>query len=516
MRKSFGLAARPSLTSSEPVEDPPRAPESPGLAALSESARQFALDRFGLLRPCLEDGVPLAHVARQHGLHLRSLQRWLRAYRRHGLAGLARKPYPERGHRLLSADLEHLIEGLALRRPRLSCAAVHREVVTVAKVRGWPEPSYDTVYRVVRRLDPGLVTLAHLGPKVYADQFELLYRREASRPNEMWQADHTPLDLWVLDERGRPARPWLTIVLDDYSRVVAGYALSLHEPSSIQTALALRQAIWRKGDPHWSVCGIPETFYTDHGSDFTSHHLEQVAADLHMAMVFSIAGKPRGRGKIECIFQSVNQLFLCHQPGYTPSGSAPAKPVLTLPELDARLRSFLVDTYHQQPHRETGVPPQARWEAGGFLPRLPDSLEQLDLLLLTVAKPRRVHQDGIHFLGFRYLDVTLAAYVGEDVIIRYDPRDLAELRVYFGNSFLCRAINPELAGETVALKDIIRARHQRRRELRTTLTEREATVEALLRLRRGEELQPEELFPEPEPSGSTPPARARLKSYFNE
>src|SRR5438876_6226903 len=102
MRKSFGLAARPSRTSSEPVDDPPRAPESPGLAALSESARQFALDRFGLLRPCLEDGVPLAHVARQHGLHLRSLQRWLRAYRRHGLAGLARKPYPERGHRLLS------------------------------------------------------------------------------------------------------------------------------------------------------------------------------------------------------------------------------------------------------------------------------------------------------------------------------------------------------------------------------------------------------------------------------
>src|SRR5712692_9843567 len=101
-----------------------------------------------------------------------------------------------------------------------------------------------------------------------------------------------------LDERGQPARPWFTVVLDDYSRAVAGYALSLHAPSSIQTALALRQAIRRKGDPHWSVRGIPETFYTDHGSDFTSHHLEQVAADLHMAVVFSIAGKPRGRGKV--------------------------------------------------------------------------------------------------------------------------------------------------------------------------------------------------------------------------
>jgi putative transposase len=320
----------------------------------------------------------------------------------------------------------------------------------------------------------------------------------------------------VLDEHSRPARPWLTIILDDYSRAVAGCALSLHAPSSIQTALALRQAIWRKGDPHWSVCGIPETFYTDHGSDFTSQHLEQVAADLHMALVFSIAGKPRGRGKIERIFLSVNQLFLCHQPGYTPSGSLPAKPVLTLPELDARLRTFLVDTYQQQPHSETGVAPRTRWEAHGFLPRLPDSLEQLDLLLLTVAKPRRVHQDGIHFQGFRYLDVTLAAYVGEDVVIRYDPRDMAELRVYFGDSFLCRAINPELAGETVALKDIIRARNRRRRELRTTLAEREATVEALLRLRRGEELHPEALFPPPEPASTVPPARPRLKSYYNE
>jgi putative transposase len=190
--------------------------------------------------------------------------------------------------------------------------------------------------------------------------------------------------------------------------------------------------------------------------------------------------------------------------------------VLTLPELDARLRNFLVETYHEQPHSETGVPPHTRWEAEDFLPRLPDSLEQLDLLLLTVAKPRRVHPDGIHFQGFRYLDTTLAAYVGEDVIIRYDPRDMAEVRVYFGEAFLCRAINPELAGETIGLKDIIRARNHRRRELRTTLAEREATVEALLRLRRGDEPQPELLFREPEPAGSTRPARSRLKSYFNE
>jgi putative transposase len=40
---------------------------------------------------------------------------------------------------------------------------------------------------------------------------------------------------------------------------------------------------------------------------------------------------------------------------------------------------------------------------------MPDSLE-LDLLLLTVAKPRKIHPDGIHFQGLRYLDPVLAAH----------------------------------------------------------------------------------------------------------
>src|SRR3712207_7225201 len=46
------------------------------------------------------------------------------------------------------------------------------------------------------------------------------------------------------------------------------------------------------------------------------------------------------------------------------------------------------------------------------------------------SKARRVHRDGIWFQGLRYLDLTLAAYVGEAVTIRYDPRDLAEIRVF--------------------------------------------------------------------------------------
>ncbi len=230
------------------------------------------------------------------------------------MAGLARPPRVDRGERTFPSELVQLIEGLALRRPALTTAAIHRQVAAVAEGHRWPTPSYSTVYDVVRRLEPALVALAHGGPKAYRERFDLIHRREAEGPNHIWQADHTQLDVWVRDEHDRPGRPWLTVILDDHSRAVAGYRLGLAAPSVPQTALALRDAIAPKADPRWHVCGIPQAFYTDHGPDFTSRHLEQVAADLGMVLVFSTAGQPRGRGRIERFFATLAQLCLCTVP----------------------------------------------------------------------------------------------------------------------------------------------------------------------------------------------------------
>jgi putative transposase len=70
----------------------------------------------------------------------------------------------------------------------------------------------------------------------------------------------------VVAPADNPARPWLTVVEDDHSRAIAGHAVNLGAPSALQSALVLRQAIWRKAEPGWHVCGIPGVFYTDHGS----------------------------------------------------------------------------------------------------------------------------------------------------------------------------------------------------------------------------------------------------------
>jgi len=89
---------------------------------------------------------------------------------------------------------------------------------------------------------------------------------------------------------------------------------------------------------------------------------------------------------------------------------------------------------------------------------------------------------------------------------------MGEIRVFHGEGFLCRAVSADLAGETVPLREIIRARNRRRRELRTVLRDRQQAVEMLLEIKRGESTENENAKL---PSPTKGPAPA-LKRYRNE
>jgi len=439
--------------------------------------------KAALLRRHLDDGVPLARLAEHSGFGVRTLRRWAAGYRADPtVAGLGRRMRADRGRRRLPEDLVTAIEGLALRRPVPTTAFIHRRVVDLARDRGLPEPSYSTVRAILTGIDPGLRTLAVCGDAAYRDRFELVYRRTAARPNEQWQADHTLLDVQIIDARGRPARPWLTVVLDDFSRAVAGYTVFVGAPSAEQTALALHQAVRAKPNPAWPVMGLPDLLYSDHGSDFTSTRLERVCLDTHIRLIHSRVGVPQGRGKIERFYRTVTTELLPHLSGHIPHGTGgrpTSAPALTLAQLDAVLERFVVETYHAGEHSETGQPPAARWIGEGWIPRTPACPDDLDLLLLTAATGRIVQRDGIRFAGTRYVSPVLAAYVGETVAVRYDPRDAAELSVYHHDQYLCRAIAPELAAGAVTLKQLQDARTARRKALKAQLRDRRSAADAL-------------------------------------
>jgi putative transposase len=212
------------------------------LSNVSDAERALALQRFQIIRPFLEDQMPLPEVALKAGISLRAARYGVKRYQQGGLVALGRKIRFDRDKPQLCSNVQQFIEGLALQKPRLSVATIHRKVIETAGKLAEPAPSYTVVYRLIRKLEPALMTMAHEGSKAYSDSFDLVHRREAAGPNTIWQADHSELDIWLIREDGKLKKHWLTIVFDDYSRAVAGYFLFFEAPSAIQTALALRQA----------------------------------------------------------------------------------------------------------------------------------------------------------------------------------------------------------------------------------------------------------------------------------
>ena len=162
-------------------------------------------------------------VAATVGIPFRTAQSWVSLYRQFGLTTLARKKRTDTGqHREISARLKEAIEGIALQKPPIPVAAICSQVRRLAQDLGEEPPSYWLVYRIVAALPADLITLANEGTKAYSNAFELVHRREADGPNAIWQADHTPLDILLIRPDGEAAKPWLSTVIDDYSRAVAG------------------------------------------------------------------------------------------------------------------------------------------------------------------------------------------------------------------------------------------------------------------------------------------------------
>ncbi len=53
---------------------------------------------------------------------------------------------------------------------------------------------------------------------------------------------------------------------------------------------------------------------------------------------------------------------------------------------EQHFRTWLLDDYHHRVHSETNCAPQARWEAGGFLPRMLEILQAGEVELVVASR----------------------------------------------------------------------------------------------------------------------------------
>jgi putative transposase len=451
----------------------------PLLSELTDMERERAMKRYQFIAPLLEqnkgDAASWEEIAKQAQCSEKTLRRWVKAFQSQGLAGLARQRRKDVGkRRSVSPELKRRIEAYFLENGARSMATVYRMAGEYASTHGEKAPSPTVVREICGELPAGVVCMARDGEKAWRNRFELINRHESHEPNERWQMDHCKLDLLVIDIQSGEVlgRPWLTVALDTYSRAVMGYHLSLYEPSSMSVCLTLRQAIWKKPVVEWPMCGIPQQLHLDQGSDFTSRHLEQVAADLGITLIFATPYLARAKGKIERFWRTLNEQLWCELPGYVGSDlkNRPENiaPVLTLSEIERYLVAYFLAVYHVRPHTTTGDPPILRWQKAGFEPRMPASLRQMDLLL-SMSQSRKVLRDGIHMNGLIYWANELAGMIEERVLVRFDPQNVAFAVVYHQNRYLCTASVPELSGVKISLKEWHALQAQQRLSTRASI-----------------------------------------------
>ena len=201
----------------------------------------MALKRESVLRPLAAQSRPgvqrVDEAALELGLRRSVVYDLLKRYRQRSQTSslLPGKRGREPKVVVLGHDREQLltscIEDFYLKpeRPRLS--ALNLEIRRRFAEEQLPAPNYRTVVRRIEALDLRLVTARREGTKKARELLDpiSISTMQPKHPMDLLQIDHTPVDVIVVDQQRRLpiGRPWLTLVIDVRTRMVAGFHVSL-------------------------------------------------------------------------------------------------------------------------------------------------------------------------------------------------------------------------------------------------------------------------------------------------
>ncbi len=312
------------------------------------------------------------------------------------------------------------------------------------------------IERRIGRLDPWEVDRQRWG-RLIADRRHAPSSRQhlARRILERVEIDHSPLKLVVGTEAGPIGQPWLTVLIDYYSRMIVGFCIGFDPPSYPVIMEALRNAILPKsyikdrfprvqGD--WPCFGIPEKLVCDRGSDLTSKDLEQAAFQLNMELDFNPPRTPHFKGTVESAFDTLHDQLISSLPGRTfrswerradyNADDGPLIPYDTLVEV---VHLHLVDVYSKSKHPTASCTRLEVWQesASDHPPCLPASPDDL-VVLLSRRVERNLSSRGLEVNGMFYNSDELMALRAELAAnnarvdkfqVRYNPWDLGHVWV---------------------------------------------------------------------------------------
>ncbi len=364
--------------------------------------------------------------------------------------------------REVSALIDRVIRTKYLIRERPSVQSVYLTVVDRINKENrnrdardrLPVPHVSSLYKVVSKLDPYESDIARYGRK-YADEKHRA-NGQGPRPTralERVECDHTKIDMMVVDTKTRLplGRPWLTAIIDVYTKMVLGIYLGFHKPGSLSATQCLLHAIRPKTyvkreypfiEHDWPTYGIPELVIVDNAKEFHGSHFKDACRQLGMEFDFSPPGQPWFRGTIERWLGTLNK-SLHELPGTTFSNIFDKKDydpqknaVISIEGLLRIIHVWIIEIYHRRVHRGIQDVPYRRWteSVAKDPPNLPPSATDLEVLLGFVAH-RRISRSGVELFTLLYNSSELGLIrrrlgEGEKVRIKYDPNNISIIYVW--------------------------------------------------------------------------------------
>ena len=412
-----------------------------------------ALERYEIIKPRLS-GEAIATLC---PVTPRTIRTWIKQYNAaeskygNGLLGLVSR-IKQRGNTndRLDARTESLMKeaikheyGTTVRKTKIVVYGFFCNLCIAAGILR--PPSYKTFINRIKRLLDVDMTEEREGSKVAYQIAEFLERADpevpihGDRPWEYAHIDHTQVDEELLHSitDKNMGKPWITLMIDSFTRRVLAYYLT-YDPPSYRSLLGVSRECVRKHGR------LPENVVVDRGSDLKSVFFDRLWARFKRDIIRRPPTKPRFGAIIERFIHTMNKQMIHNLRGNT-KGMKNARQstkavnpknltVWNLPMLDEALSHYFYEEYDNREHSELGMSPREAFEKGvakfGEPTIIPyDKSFIMDTLPSTrsgVATIRR--QRGIKMFGYYYRADQFRndqELYGTKVPVRYDPYDMA-------------------------------------------------------------------------------------------
>ena len=270
----------------------------------------------------------------------------------------------------------------------------------------------------------------------------------AAAPREIYQIDHTLMDISVVDDDGVVVgRPYLSICRDVFTKAVTGYYLSLDPPDSVACALCLIHAILPKDmqlaalgvEAAWPMSGVPMRVQTDGGRDFNSAAFTRGCENIRIKLERRHRGNKHTGGVVEREFGAIASMLTALE-GKTGRSvldrdryPTEALACMRLDEVEEILVRYITGVSNVRAREPDLTSATARWAASAPDAAAGDPFELL-LNFLPQVK-RRITRAGVALFNDTYYSNDLAHMVTNRdrtafVAVRYDPRDIRQVHVY--------------------------------------------------------------------------------------